>query len=115
MVFDGEVPRQQPDCREIKAATCEALQNQWESSGRARGFDAAEGSMLGQPEHPRAVGKERRAALREIQSARVYLDEQHDEVSRRVTLIRHRALDVPQQLVVGKAGDHGMGACHTPV
>ena len=56
--------------------------------------------MLGEMQHPRAVGEERRAALTQIQAALVELREQCNQADRRVALACGRDLDLRKELEV---------------
>jgi hypothetical protein len=86
----------------LRAAIRESFQNERKALRGTGGFDAKVGRVLGQMELLCAVGEKGRAAFAEIQLARVELQEQRDEMSRRVAFVLSGAAHLCKQIVIGE-------------
>jgi hypothetical protein len=70
--------------------------------GRAGGFDAVIGGALGEVEHLRAVGKERRAALAQIEPSRIDFDQAPQQIHGRHAFAPCEAFNFIEKLIVGE-------------
>jgi hypothetical protein len=103
MVFVRQVWSEKRDGGERERAIRQELEHHGESRRGARGFDPSVGRVLGQAEHLRAVGEERRAAFTQIQAPEIDLSQQSNEPCGRATFYAGRCLDFNEQFAVGES------------
>ena len=87
MILSRQVRRQQTNRRQTDGPIRQQLQNYRKAPRHASGLDPSIGGVLGETEDLRAIGKEGRTALSEVQAPRVQLRERRNKMRRRVTLV----------------------------
>ena len=102
-----EMRREECDRRERHRAVAKQIQDNRKSARGARGFDPSVGGVLREMEHLCAIGEQRRAALAEIQTPDVDLDEQGDQPRCRFTLAVGGDLDLREEVRVRQLRDGG--------
>ena len=78
----------------------QVLQNHRESLHCSCGFDSTVRFMLGEMQHLRAVGKQRRTSLTQVETALVDFRQGGNELRRRRTLALRQHLDGHEQIGV---------------
>lgn len=79
------------------------LEHDWKSPARTGGFDAVVGRTFGEVKHLRAVSKERRAAVTQIEPPRVDFDQAPQQIRGRHTFAPREAFDFIEKLIVGES------------
>ena len=102
-----EMRCEQPDRSERQRAVSECLKHRRIAARRPRRFDAVVGRTFREVQHLRAVGEERRAPFAEIQPSRVELHEHPQQCRRCRPFVRHEALGLGEQLVIGERIEEG--------
>jgi hypothetical protein len=102
VILSCEMRPQQSDGRQGNLATFEEPQDDRVVTRRTRSFDASIRRMLGQMEHVGAVHKQRRESFLEVQSSRIDLHQQRDELSGRASLIVRGPLCLCEEIRIGK-------------
>ena len=115
VVVGGQVRRQERDRRQRHRAIAEHVEHAWTPARGSRRFDPPVRRVLGQMQHLRAVGEERRAALAQIQPALVELRQQCDQADRRGTLTRGRNLDLREEIAVREPRHRVNWIRHSPL
>lgn len=100
VIVASEMRLEQGDGRERQRALRDHFENHRKLPRRPRGLDPMVGGVLGEVQHRGAVREERRARLREIETSRVELGEEREQVGRQVTLVRGGACSGVEQIVV---------------
>ena len=103
MVFGSQVRRQETNRRQVHRTIGQEVENDRESAGCPSAFDPVIGGMLGQVQHPRARGEQRRTAFREVEAPPVEFREVSDQQRRRLVLVAREAFDTREQLLIGKS------------
>jgi hypothetical protein len=114
MILRRQMWRQQTDCRQGDGSVGQQFQDNRKAARHTSGFDSSISRVLGEAERLRAVGEKRRAALPEIEPARVQFRERRDQVSRRLTLVCNQPPDLHEQLVVGQVSEGRKCVRHVP-
>jgi hypothetical protein len=91
VVLSRQVRSEKTYRRQIHGPVCEVHKQNRESPRGAGGFDATVGCVLGEVKHLRAVGEQRRAAFREIQSPGIELRKMSDERRRQAPFMLRQA------------------------
>jgi hypothetical protein len=87
-VLGPQVRRQEPQCAQVQGAVTQQVEDDREPAAQASGFDAVVSRVLGQPERPGAVRKQRAVTFSDMELARVELGELADELDGRPALAR---------------------------
>ena len=82
MIDVREMRRKQPHGAQMDATVRQQLENRGEAPRGSGRFDSIVRSVLGEMEHTRAVREHRRAALTEVQPARIEFSERGDQPAR---------------------------------
>ena len=90
------------------------LQDQWKSTSGTCGLDAAVRGVLREMKHAGAIGEERRAALAEIETARVEFGEGRDQLCCSQTFVRRKARHFVQNGAVRHRGERQILHVHRP-
>ena len=81
VILRREMRLQQRDSCQRESAVSDQGQDRWKTPRGSRHFDAVIGGVLGQVQHLRAVCKQRRAALTEIELSHVEFTQEREEFS----------------------------------
>jgi len=109
VVLLSQMGREESHRRQVHRSHLEHLEYDRKTPDHPGGFDAPIGGVLGEMEHLRAIGKQRRAAFGEVETSFVQFREVSDEGRGRLTLALGQVLHPGEQLVIGKvthSGEH---------
>jgi len=111
-VIGPQVRSEQPRRAQVQGGVGQQVEDGGKAETQASGFDTVVGSVLGEPERPRAVGEERAIALGEVEPASVELGQVADQLDRGLSLSPREDNDPSKQLRIGKPGRHRKKLVH---
>ena len=114
MIRGREVRRKERDRRQRQRPVGQPLKEHRESPRRACGLDPSIGGVLRQVQHVRAVREQRRAPGLEVESSRVELGQQRDELRGGTPLTADSGRDLGCQRFIGQLLS-GVDRSHSPL